>query len=127
MTTAITVAVMLVMIAAGALLIRALNAQHDQRIASFPYGGARRNRRARSTELPEETGGATAPAARTREEHQGESPPGRRPASPATTAGGQRPHQLSANPRRVTASGGEPSEAKSDQPSPDPDASPART
>lgn len=41
METVVTVIVLLAMIALGVLLIHRLNAQHNERIASFPYGRPR--------------------------------------------------------------------------------------
>lgn len=73
METVITVAVILAMIAMGALLIHQLNAQHEERIASFRYGeaipGLRRRRPRRRRRA---TGPAGTPEAGThRDQHDG--------------------------------------------------------
>ncbi|AJT66002.1 hypothetical protein T261_4348 [Streptomyces lydicus] len=48
METIITVAVIILMIVAGVVLIHLLNAQHDERIAAFPYSEALRGSGRRS-------------------------------------------------------------------------------
>jgi hypothetical protein len=52
--TIITVAVIILAIVAGMILIHLLNAQHDERIAAFPYSEAlrRSGRRSRPSRQP---------------------------------------------------------------------------
>ncbi|MBH1933036.1 hypothetical protein I5Q34_01805 [Streptomyces sp. AV19] len=52
METAVTLAVILIMIAVGALLIHRGNAQHDERIAGFHYSGVLPWRDSRSRNRP---------------------------------------------------------------------------
>ncbi|KAB7849129.1 hypothetical protein [Streptomyces mobaraensis] len=52
METAVTLAVMLIVIAVGAFLIHRLNAQHDERIAGFRYSGVLPWRDSRSRNRP---------------------------------------------------------------------------
>ncbi|MEV6740095.1 hypothetical protein AB0N14_25375 [Streptomyces sp. NPDC051104] len=55
MEIAVTLALILGLIAVGALLIRRLNAQHDERIASFHYSGVLPWRDSRSRKRPRST------------------------------------------------------------------------
>ncbi|GAA0445515.1 hypothetical protein ACFQ2B_16190 [Streptomyces stramineus] len=70
MQTLTTVVVLLALVALGALVIHALNGQHDERIAAFHYsrflpGALGRNHRAQQPWLPPKTPGQTpAPAHR---------------------------------------------------------------
>ncbi|UQA93644.1 hypothetical protein [Streptomyces halobius] len=68
METIITVAVIILMIVAGMILIHLLNAQHDERIAAFPYSEALRGsgRRSRPSGQPTEP---TEPPVATHHEH----------------------------------------------------------
>ncbi|GHC50279.1 hypothetical protein GCM10010507_27620 [Streptomyces cinnamoneus] len=52
METVVTLVVILAMVAAGALLIHRLNAQHDERIAGFHYSGVLPWRDGRSQNRP---------------------------------------------------------------------------
>ncbi|MBB4892361.1 hypothetical protein FHS39_001372 [Streptomyces olivoverticillatus] len=52
MQTAVTLAVIIIMITLGALLIHRLNVQHDERIAGFRYSGVLPWRDSRSRNRP---------------------------------------------------------------------------
>ena len=70
METAVTVAVIILVIAAGMFLIHRLNVQHDERIGAFRYSDAlpgigRRPRKSRRATVPK-----SPPADATRREHR---------------------------------------------------------
>jgi hypothetical protein len=76
MTNIVTVAVILAMIALGVLLIHLLNAQHDERIATYSYSRFRLGRRGRTAAEPMATTTqkpglvGTPPARDTRRDHR---------------------------------------------------------
>ncbi|WP_329191285.1 hypothetical protein [Actinacidiphila glaucinigra] len=122
MTFLITLAVLLAMIAVGALLVRALNERHDQRIAAFRYGDLLPHRR-RTVALPEESTSdfADSPAGTVRDERRGGSR--RRLRSTGSTAVSvQEPARLLASPLRVTVSDRPPSAAHTVRTGPPPTA-----
>lgn len=84
MDTVVTVIVLLAMIALGVLLIHRLNAQHDERIASFHYGRPRRTTRTPTPPVPPKPAAHTEPTGTpARRDHRdggrGRSRPRRRP------------------------------------------------
>lgn len=111
MTSAITLVVILTLIGAAALLIRALNSRHEQRIAASGYGDVLAYRR-RATEPVGETGGAPPTGSGSGERRSGSR---RRLRSPGTTAAsGFRSGGLLASPDRVTSSDSGASTPRSD-------------
>ncbi|MDX3077485.1 hypothetical protein [Streptomyces sp. MI02-7b] len=113
MAILVSLAVLLAMIVMGALIIRALNERHDQRISAFRYGDLLPYRRRRTVAVPEGSAVDSSDSlARTvHEEPQGDSR--RRPhTTRSTAAGAQRPARLLASPRRVTVTGRPPPEGR---------------